>query len=396
MLLASLLVPIAVLAIVLLVQRLHLPVFLAIMATVVVYGIAADMTFQSVGKAFGLGFTAALEQVGLLVVAGALVQALVLRQPLGTGTSALLGALAGLGASAAGGLALLQPAGQDAPRRAVGLALTLLAVSSLVAPSPLAVAAASVMKASNSTMLMVALPLAAIVALLGWWTVARQIPSTAVAGWLDWTWLAILIPIALLIVQSVAQMPSEPLGKGGAREFYIGISKPLMLAAIAITLGVLFAGRWQPSALAGRSWAPLLLAVGASGGLGRVFDETGMAELLAEYALHPRFGILTPFLAAAIVKTMQGNSLTAVLTASGMIEPMLPALGLDSASGRVLAAAAVGAGSMAICHVNDPFFWIAASMGRLSPGRALGVISLGSAVMAIGALIAIAAVKQFL
>ena len=396
MLLASLLVPIAVVAIVLLVQRLHLPAFLAIMATVVVYGIAADMTFQSVGKAFGLGFTAALEQVGLLVVAGALVQALVLRQPLGTGTSALVGALAGLGASAAGGLALLQPAGQDAPRRAVGLALTLLAVSSLVAPSPLAVAAASVMKASNSTMLMVALPLAAIAALLGWWAVARQIPSTAVAGWLDWTWLAVLIPIALLIVQSVAQMPSEPLGKGGAREFYIGISKPLMLAAIAITLGVLFAGRWQPSALAGRSWAPLLLAVGASGGLARVFDETGMAELLAEYALHPRFGILTPFLAAAIVKTMQGNSLTAVLTASGMIEPMLPALGLDSASGRALAAAAVGAGSMAICHVNDPFFWIAASMGRLSPGRALSVISLGSAVMAIGALVAIAAVKQFL
>jgi gluconate:H+ symporter, GntP family len=396
MLLASLLVPIAVVAIVLLVQRLHLPAFLAIMATVVVYGIAADMTFQSVGRAFGLGFTAALEQVGLLVVAGALVQALVLRQPLGTGTSALVGALAGLGASAAGSLALLQPAGQDAPRRAVGLALTLLAVSSLVAPSPLAVAAASVMKASNTTMLMVALPLAAIAALLGWWSVARQIPSTAVAGWLDWTWLAVLIPIALLIVQSVAQMPSEPLGKGGAREFYIGISKPLMLAAVAITLGVLFAGRWQPSALAGRSWAPLLLAVGASGGLARVFDETGMAELLAEYALHPRFGILTPFLAAAIVKTLQGNSLTAVLTASGMIEPMLPTLGLDSASGRVLAAAAVGAGSMAICHVNDPFFWIAASMGRLSPGRALSVISIGSAVMALGTLVAIAAVKQFL
>jgi gluconate:H+ symporter, GntP family len=258
------------------------------------------------------------------------------------------------------------------------------------------VAAASVMKAGNTAMLAVAVPLAAIAALLGWWSVARQLPSTAVAGWLDWTWLAVLIPIALLIVQSVAQMPSEPLGKGGAREFYIGISKPLMLAAVAITLGVLFAGRWQPSALAGRSWAPLLLAVGASGGLARVFDETGMAELLAEYALHPRFGILTPFLAAAIVKTMQGNSLTAVLTASGMIEPMLPALGLDSASGRALAAAAVGAGSMAICHVNDPFFWIAASMGRLSPGRALGVISLGSAVMAIGALIAIAAIRQFL
>jgi len=222
------------------------------------------------------------------------------------------------------------------------------------------------------------------------------VPAATKPGRIGLAWLAVAIPIALLIVQAVAQMPSEPLGKGGAREFYIGISKPLMLAALAITLGVLFAGRWQPSALAGRAWAPLLLAVGAAGGLSRVFDETGMAELLAEYALHPRYGILTPFLAAAIVKTMQGNSLTAILTASGMVEPMLPALGLDSTMGRMLAATAVGAGSMAICHVNDPFFWIAAAMARLSPGRALYVISLGSVVMAVGVLVVLAAAKQFL
>lgn len=395
MILASLLLPIAVAAIVFLVQKVRLPVFLAVMATVVVYGIAADMTFQSVGKAFGLGFATAMEQTGLLVVAGALAGAVVLRAPLGTGTSAAAGVLAGLGASASGGLALLQPAGQDAPRRALGLALTLLVVSALLAPSPLAVAAGSVMKADLSTALLIAVPVAAVAIVLGWWHVARQIPSTDEPGQLNWAWLCVAIPLVLLVVQSIAQMPSEPLGKGGSREFYIGISRPLMLAAIAITLAIVLARRWEPSALAGRSWAPLLLAVGASGGLARVFDETGMAELLAEYVLHPRYGVLTPFLAAAIVKTMQGNSLTAVLTASGMVEPMLPALGLDSASGRAIATAAVGAGSMAVCHVNDPFFWIAAHMGRLSPGRALYVISLGSAVMAIGALIVIAAIRQF-
>ena len=395
MILASLLLPIAVAAIVFLVQKVRLPAFLAIMATVVLYGIAADMTFQSVGKAFGLGFATAMEQTGLLVVAGALVGAVVLRAPLGTGTSAAAGVLAGLGASASGGLALLQPAGQDAPRRALGLALTLLAVAALLAPSPLAVAAVSVMKASISTEFMIAIPVAAVAIALGWWHVARQVPSTDEPGQLNWAWLCVAIPLVLLVLQSIAQMPSEPLGKGGSREFYIGISRPLMLAAIAITLAIVLARRWEPSALAGRSWAPLLLAVGASGGLARVFDETGMAELLAEYVLHPRYGVLTPFLAAAIVKTMQGNSLTAVLTASGMVEPMLPALGLDSASGRAIATAAVGAGSMAVCHVNDPFFWIAAHMGRLSPGRALYVISLGSAVMAIGALIVIAAIRQF-
>ena len=396
MILASLLLPIAVAAIVFLVQKVRLPAFLAIMATVVLYGIAADMTFQSVGKAFGLGFATAMEQTGLLVVAGALVGAVVLRAPLGTGTSAAAGVLAGLGASASGGLALLQPAGQDAPRRALGLALTLLAVAALLAPSPLAVAAASVMKASISTEFMIAIPVAAVAIALGWWHVARQVPSTDEPGQLNWAWLCVAIPLVLLVLQSIAQMPSEPLGKGGSREFYIGISKPLMLAAIAITLAIVLARRWEPSALAGRSWAPLFLAVGASGGLARVFDETGMAELLAEYVLHPSYGVLTPFLAAAIVKTMQGNSLTAVVTSSGMVEPMLPALGLDSASGRAIAAAAVGVGSMAVCHVNDPFFWIAAHMGRLSAGRALYVISLGSAVMAIGALVVIAAIRQFI
>ena len=114
------------------------------------------------------------------------------------------------------------------------------------------------------------------------------------------------------------------------------------------------------------SWAPLLLKRSAPpAGFARVLDETGMAEAFGEQVLDPRLGLLAPFLAAATVKTMQGNSLSAVLTASGMVEPMLPALGLDSAHlGCALAAASVGAGSIAVCHVNDPLFWIAATHGR--------------------------------
>jgi GntP family gluconate:H+ symporter len=387
MIFAALLLPVAVVAVLVLVQRFKLPAFLALMAVVVGYGLLANMTFQSIGKAFGLGFVAALEQSGLLVVAGALVGRMI-KQPLPAPASVIAGALAGLGGSAAGGLALLQPAG-----RAVGLALALLAVHALVAPSPLAVAAASVMKADISTMASLAVPAALVAAAAGWWLFAR---GDWTSGALSLGWLAIAFPIALLIVQSVAQMPSEPLGKGGAREFWTGVSKPLILAVLAIALAMLLSRRWQPEVLADVSWAPLLLAVGAAGGFARVLDETGMAELLAEYTLDPRLGLLAPFLAAATVKTMQGNSLSAVLTASGMVEPMLPALGLDSATGRALAAAAVGAGSIAICHVNDPFFWIAAHMAGLPPSRALRVIALGSAAVAIVALIGLALIRLLL
>ncbi len=233
-----------------------------------------------------------------------------------------MGALGGLGGSAAGALALLQPA-----RRAVALALAVLVVQALVVPSPLAVAAMSVLQADVRTMLSIGGPLALLVLIVLWHRTRRDDPSGTTSVW---PWLAILVPLVLLIAQSVAQMPSEPLGKGGAREFYTGISKPLILAVLTIVLALALSRRWQPEALAETSWAPLLLTVGAAGGFARVLDETGMAELLAEQALDPRLGLLAPFLAAAIVKTLQGNSFSAVLTASGMVEPMLPALGLDS------------------------------------------------------------------
>lgn len=382
MILAALL-PVALLVIVVAVERLRLPVFLAVMAAVVAYGVAADMTFHSVGKAFGLGFVQSLEQVGLLVVAGALVTALLARPPLGARWAALAGALAGLGGSAAGGLALLQPVASGAPRRAVGLALTLLAAQALIAPAPLAVAAASVLKVDLQLMLAIALPVACLGAGAVWFYLARLLSDEGARGRLSWTLLAVVIPLALLIVQAVAQMPTEPLGRGGAREFYTGVSGGLMLAVLTIALALIAVRRWPTATLADASWAPLLLAVGAAGGFARVLDETGMAELWAERVLDPRLGVLAPFLAAAIVKTLQGNSLSAVLTATGMIEPMLPALGLDSASGRALAAAAAGAGSIAICHFNDPLFWIAAHMGGLSPRRALLVISGGSLVLGV-------------
>jgi GntP family gluconate:H+ symporter len=387
MILAALLLPVAIAAIVFAIQRLRLPAFLAVMIVVVAYGLGASMTWQSVGRAFGLGFSAAIEQTGLLVVAGSLAGSLLLNRPLGATGAVLMGALGGLGGTAAGALALLQPAG-----RAVALTLSILAVHALVVPSPLAVASLSVLKADIRTTVAIGGAVALLLLVVLWLRTRQANPI----GDSSLGWLVILVPLGLLIAQAIAQMPSEPLGKGGARELYTGISRPLILAVLTIALAMVLSRRWQPQALADMSWAPLLLTVGAAGGLARVLDETGMAELLAEQALDPRLGLLCPFLAAAIVKTMQGNSLSAVLTASGMVEPMLPALGLDSATGRALAAAAAAAGSIALVHVNDPLFWIAASMGKLSPLRALGLITLGSAVVSITALIALMALRLVL
>ncbi|MCX7360842.1 MAG: hypothetical protein NTV97_03005 [Alphaproteobacteria bacterium] len=395
MLVDALILAVAVLAIVVLVERLRLPVFLAIMVAVVGYGYAADMNFQSIGKSFGLGFVAALEQAGLLVVAGALIGRLLMGQPMPTPAAAVSGLLGGLASSAAGTLAILQPAGDGAAQRALLLVLGLLAVHALVVPSPLAVAAATVLQADLARMLPIAVPVALFATVAGWLYIILVVPADATRGGFSLGWLVLGIVLSLVIMNAVAQMPTEPFGRTKVREYWTAISTPLMLTVLAVALALLLSRRWQRAALADTSWAPLLLAVGAAGGLARVLDETGFPELAAEQMLDPKYGLLAPFLAAATVKTMQGNSLSAVLTASGMVESMLPALGLDSVMGRVLAASAVGAGSIAVCHVNDPLFWIAASMARLSTGRALLLVSGGSAVVALGALLLLSLVRLF-
>ncbi len=90
------------------------------------------------------------------------------------------------------------------------------------------------------------------------------------------------------------------------------------------------------------------------------------------------FGILIPFLVAAVMKTFQGSSLVAAITAAGMMQPLITPLGLDGTNGKALAALAIGAGAMTISHVNDEYFWLVADRAGLAPLRGLTAFSLGT------------------
>ena len=67
---------------------------------------------------------------------------------------------------------------------------------------------------------------------------------------------------------------------------------------------------------------------------------------------------------------LQGSSLVAVITAAGMVEPLLDPLKLAGPDGTALAVLALGAGAVSGIHVVDPYFWQVADAARLSTGRA--------------------------
>jgi gluconate:H+ symporter, GntP family len=421
----------ALAALVVLIQARLVHAFLAIVTVAAAFGLAAGFSTAFVGKAFGAGFAQALTSPGLVIVAAGFVAAIAeatggtnwLAENIGaaaksrrlgapTALSTLCGLVAGLAASPTTAFALLTPllpaiAGDTASLQRRGnagaLALALSASHGLALVSPIPIAAASILGAPWSAVALFGVPLAVLSAVVGaawsrWLATADPAPTSqdAAATPKASAWSAAIlavataVPLALLIVQSLGDIPSEPLGGGTARELVIGVGRPLVLLIAGVGIMVIGNARLAGRLIADDPWstrvfasiAGILLTVGAAGGLQRLCQETGMAELLGDrvsnWHLSGAGGLLVAFLVAATVKTLQGSSLVAAITAAGIVQPLLIPLGLDAANARALATLAVGAGAMTVSHVNDDYFWLVSLASRIRPLRALAVLTAGT------------------
>ncbi|MGB2079120.1 MAG: gluconate transporter [Vibrio sp.] len=103
----------------------------------------------------------------------------------------------------------------------------------------------------------------------------------------------------------------------------------------------------------------IILVTGAGGVFKQVLIDSGVGEALGNYLAGSGLPIVVlAFILAAAVRVIQGSATVAMLTACGLIIPMLEPLGL---SGAQLAAVtlAIGGGSIVFSHVNDSGFWLA-------------------------------------
>jgi GntP family gluconate:H+ symporter len=432
----------AVIVLITAIQWRHLHPFLAIVVVAAVFGFIAGFPTSTLGRVFGTGFSDKIYSPGLAIVAAALISGIAettaasdrllafierLRsrtQWLGANTiAAVLGLVAGTGASHTTAFALLTPllrplGGKTARQRegaTVTLALGISASHGLIVLSPVPIAAAAILDADWVHVALFGVPLAILAVALGA-TFARWSTSSGAAtessaqlyppplserrggGSAFVLSLAALVPLGMLIFQSLGNIPSEPLGGGPTRELILGIGRPLILFLAGIAIMILGQPRQSFGLVTDAAWtsrvfgniAGLLLIVCAAGGLQRLCQETGMATLLAEHVLGWHIGplaILVPFFVAAVMKTFQGSSLVAAITAAGMMQPLITALGLDGANARALAALAIGAGAMTVSHVNDDYFWLVADRAGFTPLRGLTAFSIGTLLQGILAMI---------
>lgn len=203
--------------------------------------------------------------------------------------------------------------------------------------------------------------------------------------------LPVLLPIALIASKSVMILLASP--KVEAQNLIMKIisfiGDPVIALAIGVIVSLTLIKKQYKKEL--KHWlsdgvdkAGMILAIIAAGGMfGEMLQATGMGKNLGEMLSGLSLGIFFPFLIAAILKTAQGSSTVAVITASSLVAPVIGSLGLHSPIGITLTILSMGAGSMMISHANDAYFWVISRFSNLETAATLKVYSIATILMGV-------------
>jgi Gnt-I system low-affinity gluconate transporter len=102
----------------------------------------------------------------------------------------------------------------------------------------------------------------------------------------------------------------------------------------------------------------IILVTGAGGVLKQILVDSGIGKMLAESIAESSIPlILLAWSLAALVRITQGSATVAMITAAGIMAPILPMFNL-SQPGAALIVIAISSGATILSHVNDSGFWI--------------------------------------
>lgn len=205
----------------------------------------------------------------------------------------------------------------------------------------------------------------------------------------------ILMPIILIALKSIAEYPTAPFGEGFISQAFIFLGDPIIALLIGVLLSLLMIrgsknliqNLWMEEAL--KKAGIIILITGAGGAFGAVLRETDLGDFASQFASIGGLGVLIPFLIAAFLKSAQGSSTVAIITAAAITLPLIEPLGFDSIIGKALIVLALGAGSLTISHVNDSFFWVVAKFSEMDTATALKTHTIATLIMGITGLITI-------
>lgn len=181
--------------------------------------------------------------------------------------------------------------------------------------------------------------------------------------------IIIAIPLLLILVNTFTSLAvdKEFIPQSVWTDVLEFIGHPFSALIIATLIAIYFLcikrgmGKQKILDLSTKALGPagiIILITGAGGVLKQILVDSGIGEIMAESmansALPP---ILLAWMLAAVVRVTQGSATVAMITAAGIIAPVLNEFGLNDPQ-RALVVLAIASGATLLSHVNDSGFWL--------------------------------------
>lgn len=419
-----------IIVIVLLTAKYHVHAFFALLIACFVVGIGVQMPFEDIMNAVKDGFGNIMRSLGLIIVLGTTLGVLLehtgstrvmanfILKMVGEKNASLAlsltGFIVGMPIFCDSGFIVLSGINKSVAKRAgisvvitsVALSTGLYAVHCLIPPHPGAASAAGIIHVDFGKLILTGIMAALPAMVVGniWarfagkrtgFIEAKEEIVTAAAAKLPsvmQAFLPVVIPIILIALKSFFALEGDDTN---TKQIFSIIGEP----AIALAIGVLLAfncGRaWTKAIIskqlqeAAEKAGGILVIIGAGGAFGAVLAATNIGQHFSSVLPLSSLGILFPFLITFILKTAQGSSTVAIITAASIVQPLLPSLGLQTDTGRLLCVLSMGAGSMMISHANDAYFWVIAKFSGIDMKSMLKVYSTATAFMGLITLLTI-------
>lgn len=418
--------------------KIKLHPFLALLLAAIGFGVFTGMPLSQVVQSINTGFGNTLGYIGIVIVAGTIIGVFLecsggaytladrilkvigeKKVPL---AMALIGWFVSIPVFADSGFVILSPLNRALSKRAkislaapaIGLSLGLTATHCLVPPTPGPIAAAGILGANLGLVILIGIPVSLIALFFGWLFACKagsrimidpnpelsdieiaekinEAPSPLKAT------LPIFLPIILIIFKSVSDFPTNPFGEGALKEFLRFAGEPTIALLAGVFISFLLPRKRPEGLCSEQGWvgkallsaATIILITGAGGAFGKVLQNSGLADTIGSSFSDIKIGIWLPFIIAATIKSAQGSSTVALITAASVVSPLLPSLGLDTETGKALTVLATGAGAMVVSHANDSFFWVVTRMSGMDIKTGYKLQSTGTLVLGTTAALAI-------
>ncbi|EPE63526.1 MULTISPECIES: gluconate:H+ symporter [unclassified Exiguobacterium] len=175
----------------------------------------------------------------------------------------------------------------------------------------------------------------------------------------------ISIPLVLILANTLSAVL---LDEGNTiRTFLTFMGHPFVALTIATLLTFIFLGtrrgytRDEVQEIATKALEPagiIILVTGAGGVFKQILIDSGVGDVLGEMmAGSPLPAIVLAFLIATVVRVAQGSATVSMVTAAGLITPLLEIQNITGAA-LGLIVIAIASGATVLSHVNDSGFWL--------------------------------------